>query len=165
MGTAGGRKRTPGASVGRRCRCVFLRFRRMLARGLSICCGRRRREDRYVIKTLRQLFNRFRQRMETHRLRLATYKQLDDFDGCLGVLRSGQPDVKTRRCYDCIHHRAHVTWWCFNPDAVRERGSRIPGAIGCSFWDPTFSLDDFPKSIHRTVTRHPNVVMLRNPLS
>lgn len=46
------------------------------------------------------------------------------------------PDAEQKRCYDCGHMEAHVSWWCTNKDAVAFRGTAIPGSRGCSFWKP-----------------------------
>lgn len=46
------------------------------------------------------------------------------------------PDAARRRCYDCAHMRAYVTWWCTNDAAIRARGTGIPGVCLCPFWAP-----------------------------
>jgi hypothetical protein len=48
-----------------------------------------------------------------------------------------------RSCYDCSHLFARVSWWCGNEEAVKARGTAIPGCIHCTFWKPDFShIDD-----------------------
>lgn len=46
------------------------------------------------------------------------------------------PDAKLRRCYDCGHMKAALSWWCTNDGAVRMHGTAIPGRSGCPFWTP-----------------------------
>lgn len=41
-----------------------------------------------------------------------------------------------RGCSDCAHLEAHVSWWCKSADALKARGTNIPGVINCPFWKP-----------------------------
>jgi hypothetical protein len=53
------------------------------------------------------------------------------------VLRKGrEPDAERKACADCRHCKGAVSWWCKNPEAVRQRGTSIPGVIKCPFWEP-----------------------------
>lgn len=44
-------------------------------------------------------------------------------------------DSSQRRCYDCAHCQAALSWWCVNPDAIKARGSQIPGVRDCPYWE------------------------------
>lgn len=44
------------------------------------------------------------------------------------------PDATLRRCFDCRHMRAAVSWWCTNKEAIAHRGTSIPGIRDCGFW-------------------------------
>jgi hypothetical protein len=46
------------------------------------------------------------------------------------------PDPTRRRCYDCRHMKAAVTWWCTNETAAKAHGTHIPGRRDCPFWEP-----------------------------
>ena len=52
------------------------------------------------------------------------------------VYTSGQPDPIQKRCYDCRHCKAAVSWWCTNEEAIKARGTAIPGVSQCPFWEP-----------------------------
>ncbi len=41
-------------------------------------------------------------------------------------------------CYDCKHLTAALSWWCGNKNAIKARGTRIPGVIHCPYWDPAW---------------------------
>jgi len=58
------------------------------------------------------------------------------------VMVGGTPDHERRSCFDCLHCKAAVTWWCKNDKAVEWRGTQIPGGIGCPYWEPCKTLDD-----------------------
>lgn len=45
-------------------------------------------------------------------------------------------DATQRRCYDCSHLKGYVFWWCKNEEAVKWRGTAIPGVHDCPFWSP-----------------------------
>lgn len=50
------------------------------------------------------------------------------------ILDGMQPDEAQRRCYDCTHCRGATSWWCRNEEAVKYRGTAIPGVRDCTFW-------------------------------
>jgi hypothetical protein len=52
------------------------------------------------------------------------------------VMVEGQPDAAQKRCFDCKHCKAAVSWWCTNKDAAKYRGTSIPGVRNCQFWEP-----------------------------
>lgn len=52
------------------------------------------------------------------------------------VFRSTKPDTDRRACKDCLHLRAAVSLWCTEDKATQHRGTKIPEAIGCTFWKP-----------------------------
>jgi len=39
-------------------------------------------------------------------------------------------------CADCGWLKAKVSWWCMNPEAVKVRGTAIPGVQHCPYWKP-----------------------------
>lgn len=39
---------------------------------------------------------------------------------------------------DCLHLEAKISWWCGSRDAIAWRGTAIPGAHNCPFWEPRF---------------------------
>ncbi len=41
-----------------------------------------------------------------------------------------------RCCADCAFLQSYVNWWCREPNAIRERGTAIPGIIHCPYWAP-----------------------------
>lgn len=41
-----------------------------------------------------------------------------------------------KSCYDCTYCKPAVTLWCRNEEAVKARGTAIPGVIKCPFWEP-----------------------------
>ncbi len=53
------------------------------------------------------------------------------------VLKRGTlPDAARRSCVDCRECKAAVSWWCTSQAAIDERGTRLPGVIGCPHWVP-----------------------------
>lgn len=53
------------------------------------------------------------------------------------VLRKGRvPAAERKACADCRHCKGAVSWWCKSPEAVRYRGTSIPGVHSCPFWEP-----------------------------
>lgn len=54
------------------------------------------------------------------------------------VMVYGQPDATKKRCFDCAHCQAAMSWWCVNEEAVAYRGTaRIgEGVHSCKFWSP-----------------------------
>ena len=51
------------------------------------------------------------------------------------------PDPLRRSCFDCADCKAAISWWCANPAATRDRGTSIPGVIGCPHWSPVKHID------------------------
>ncbi len=47
-----------------------------------------------------------------------------------------------RSCYDCKFLKSALSWWCTNEDAIKVRGTRLPGCIKCNFWEPDWSMID-----------------------
>ena len=41
-----------------------------------------------------------------------------------------------KSCYDCGHLKSALSWWCSSEDAIKARGTRIPGCIKCPYWKP-----------------------------
>jgi hypothetical protein len=47
-------------------------------------------------------------------------------------------DILTNtNCAYCKHLVSKVSWWCSNEDAIKARGTRLPGVINC----PYFKID------------------------
>lgn len=46
------------------------------------------------------------------------------------------PPEEKRSCYDCKHMKGYISWWCTEKEAVKVRGTAIPGVIKCPFWEP-----------------------------
>lgn len=42
-------------------------------------------------------------------------------------------------CADCGHLKQALSLWCGNEEAIKARGTRIPGVIKCHFWKPDWS--------------------------
>ena len=49
-------------------------------------------------------------------------------------VRSGAPDPNRKACKDCRFLKGAVSLWCKNEDAVKWRGTAIPGVYDCQFW-------------------------------
>lgn len=47
---------------------------------------------------------------------------------------TGEPDADKKRCYDCHHCKASVSWWCKSPEAFAFYRTKIPGREKCPFW-------------------------------
>lgn len=65
-----------------------------------------------------------------------------------------------KSCYDCKHVKCALSWWCSNEDAIKARGTRIPGCIKCTYWEPDWdmigavfktSANGYKKKIIRTI--------------
>lgn len=41
-----------------------------------------------------------------------------------------------RNCAHCGFLVAYITWWCYNNDACKARGTSIPGVNHCPYWKP-----------------------------
>lgn len=40
-----------------------------------------------------------------------------------------------RSCYDCRFCKSVLSNWCTNKNAIKARGTRIPGVIKCPYWE------------------------------
>ena len=49
------------------------------------------------------------------------------------------PQVK-RSCGDCAFLVGHVNWWCKNEQAIKARGTSIPGVCNCPYWEQELDL-------------------------
>ena len=58
------------------------------------------------------------------------------------IVVSGEPDAEQKRCYDCFYMRGACSWWCKNEEAIKFRGTRIPGVRECKFWKPARKVSD-----------------------
>lgn len=54
----------------------------------------------------------------------------------------GKHDLEEKGCYDCFYCQAEVSWWCTNQEAIKHRGTRIPGVTHCQWWKPCTKLED-----------------------
>ncbi len=41
-----------------------------------------------------------------------------------------------KHCADCAFLVGYVNWWCRNEEAIKFRGTKIPGVVKCPFWSP-----------------------------
>lgn len=48
----------------------------------------------------------------------------------------GEPDAERASCYDCAHLEAALSWWCTSKEAIKARGTTIPGVSKCPYWSP-----------------------------
>lgn len=48
--------------------------------------------------------------------------------------QSVPPEIK-RSCYDCAFCKPALSWWCTNKEAIKLRGTSIPGIIKCPYWE------------------------------
>jgi len=37
-------------------------------------------------------------------------------------------------CYACGYLKSAISWWCMNPEAIKARGTSIPGVVKCKYW-------------------------------
>ena len=49
---------------------------------------------------------------------------------------NGKPDETEKSCFDCFYCQANISWWCRNKDAIKARGTAIPGVANCPYWKP-----------------------------
>lgn len=63
-----------------------------------------------------------------------------------GLIVKGQADSEKRECYDCKHMQAAVSWWCVSEEAKEYRGTGLPSAEGCKFWEAADHIDNLPES-------------------
>lgn len=45
------------------------------------------------------------------------------------------PSEEKRSCIDCKYLKSALSWWCTNKQAIKSRGTSIPGCIKCPFWE------------------------------
>lgn len=57
-------------------------------------------------------------------------------------LRPGETPFTRKSCYDCKSCVGYVSLWCINENAVKKRGTQIPGCIHCRFWEPNWEYID-----------------------
>jgi len=41
-----------------------------------------------------------------------------------------------KSCYDCNHLKSALSHWCSSKEAIKARGTSLPGCIKCDFWQP-----------------------------
>lgn len=63
------------------------------------------------------------------------------------------PSVR-RSCGDCVYCRGYISLWCMNPEAVKVRGTHLPGICHCPYWHRSRWYDDgwlfdIPEQPHR----------------
>ncbi len=51
---------------------------------------------------------------------------------------NANPFVK-QSCSDCVFMKSALSFWCSNKEAIKFRGTSIPGIIFCKFWMPDWS--------------------------
>jgi hypothetical protein len=47
-----------------------------------------------------------------------------------------------KSCYDCGDLKQALSYWCKNKDAIKLRGTSIPGCIKCPYWTPDWKYID-----------------------
>lgn len=52
-----------------------------------------------------------------------------------------------KSCADCSNITTVLSMWCNDINAIKERGTRVPGCIKCPYWKPDWDKID---SIHKT---------------
>ena len=64
------------------------------------------------------------------------------------------PSVR-RSCGDCVYCRGYISLWCKNPEAVKARGTAIPGIYHCPYWNRSRWYDngwlEIPEQPHRVL--------------
>lgn len=48
------------------------------------------------------------------------------------------PFIK-KTCGHCASLVSRISWWCAEPEAIKARGTRIPGCCFCPYWTPNWS--------------------------
>ena len=51
------------------------------------------------------------------------------------------PDASLKACEDCRHLKGFASLWCTNKEAVRRRGTAIPGTVHCPQWAPIMTMN------------------------
>ena len=59
-----------------------------------------------------------------------------------GMGVNGVPNDKKKSCFDCKYCQSATSWWCKNENAINERGTSIPGVVGCPHWDGIVTKDE-----------------------
>ena len=60
------------------------------------------------------------------------------------------PPEEKRSCYDCAYLQSHITWWCKNKEAIKARGTSIPGVCLCPYWSKV-TTTTFTLPVRRTL--------------
>lgn len=58
---------------------------------------------------------------------------------------NGELNPVKKSCFDCDFCESACSWWCINQEAVKYRGSSIPGVINCHFWKPCKTVSQLQK--------------------
>lgn len=66
--------------------------------------------------------------METKKIKLAMAKNETPFE--------------KKSCYDCGYLKSALSWWCGNKEAIKARGTSLPGCIHCPYWKPDWKMID-----------------------
>ncbi|MEK6825782.1 MAG: hypothetical protein AABY00_03275 [Nanoarchaeota archaeon] len=56
----------------------------------------------------------------------------------LPLYLDGETVFQRKGCDRCLFLEGAVSLWCTNKEAVRERGTNIPGVRHCSYWQPHY---------------------------
>lgn len=58
------------------------------------------------------------------------------------VMVEGKPNATLKRCFDCYHCQAALSWWCMSKEAKEKYGAILPGYWLCEFWKPCLVVSD-----------------------
>ena len=58
------------------------------------------------------------------------------------VREAQESPFEKKSCYDCGHLESALSWWCVNEEAIKARGTSIPGCIHCPYWKPDWKMID-----------------------
>lgn len=47
-----------------------------------------------------------------------------------------------RSCYHCNDLKSALSHWCGNKEAIKARGTSIPGCVKCTYWTPNWDYID-----------------------
>lgn len=45
-----------------------------------------------------------------------------------------------KSCYDCNNLKSALSYWCGSKEAIKARGTSIPGCTKCPFWEVDWSM-------------------------
>lgn len=86
----------------------------------------------------------------------AQIKEISDFDW-----KNNVPPTEKKSCANCRSLIQAVNLWCSNTEAIKARGTRIPGCIKCTYWSPDWKhIDDKWKTPEHGYTATPGLMQM-----